>query len=173
LQRTRFHLANHAELTPSDYPRIAELYRALYLEKYSRHNPQFTSEFIGLCHSNHLMTLAGLRDASGVLQGVVGYFERNGMMTTPLVGYNTAPPQKEGLYRMLIALVLRDAARKGIVLNLSSGAAHFKRLRGGMPEIEYSAAFVSHLSLGRKAVVHGIRTLVNLVGVPIMKRFKL
>ena len=173
LKNTSLKILAHDEITEADYVRIVDLYNMLYLKKYSHHNPQFSKDFIKLCHAKKLLTLYGVKDDSGIFQGVVGYFEKNKIITTPLVGYNTDLDPKIGLYRILIALVIRDASEKNVVLNLSSGASSFKILRGGFPEIEYSAVFVKHLSLHRKIIFHGMRVFFEYIGVTIMKRLKL
>lgn len=173
LNNSAYTIVAHDDITSDDYSRIIQLYEDLYLKKYSYHNPQFTEAFIRMCNQKKLMTMYGLRDEHGILQGIVGYFTRNEIMTTPLVGYNTNLPQKHGLYRMLIALVLRDSYQTGIVLNLSAGASQFKRLRGGFPEIEYSAIYISHLSYYRQSLIRIIRFFSITIGVPLMKKFKL
>ncbi len=73
-----------------------------------------------------------------------------------------------------MAAVLKDAADTGKKVNLSAGAAHFKRTRGGRGSaIEYSAVLVAHLPERRQRAVHVLRTLTEKIGVPLMRRFKL
>lgn len=153
--------------------KIVELYNQLYLEKYSIHNPQFNSHYISLSIKSKAMTFYGLKDSQGEWQGVVGYFIKNGVMTTPIVGYNTSLPQSLGLYRRLIAIVLKDAKRHKINLNLSSGASKFKILRGGLPYIEYTAVYRKHLPKGRQIIIIFLKTLLTNIGIPVMKRLKL
>ena len=54
----------------------------------------------------------GLRGPNGRLDGVVGCFVRNNVISSPLVGYDTTLPIDLGLYRMLSAIVLGEAARR-------------------------------------------------------------
>jgi hypothetical protein len=89
------------------------------------------------------------------------------------VGYDTALPQRAGLYRQLTRLCLQEAVERGVVLNFSSGAAEFKRLRGGQPQIEYSLIHVAHLSWGRRWVWQVLSHLLHGIGVPLMRKFKL
>lgn len=163
----------HNEFSEQDYGRVKELYDLLYIRKYSAINPQFTEAYIRLCHERGLLTLHGLRDSGGALQGVIGCFERHGVVTAPLVGYNTALPREHGLYRMLMAIVLRSTAERGLMLNLSSGAASFKRLRGGEAEIEYSAVYDRHLPLRRRLPWRLLEALLMRIGVPLMRKWKL
>jgi hypothetical protein len=150
--------------------RVVALYRSLYLDKYSRHNPAFTAGFISLAAREGLLTLYALmRD--GRIDGVVGFFERNGIMTTPLLGYDTAMPADTGLYRMLTALLSTLARERGVILHRSSGAATFKRSRGAVPALEYSMVDCRHLSRARQAPWRFLRALTEYVGKPLIERY--
>jgi hypothetical protein len=173
LAQTDYILVGHDEIRPSDYARMAKLYSLLYLEKYSQHNPRFSEKFMAACHRHRLLHLTGLRDRQGTLQGIVGTFTRDNVTSAPLVGYNTARPQKEGLYRLLMALVMREAAQRKLQLNLSAGASSFKILRGGHGEIEYTAIYTRHLPWYRRAVLSTLRLLLHCLAVPILKRYRL
>ena len=166
------HVKNN-EFKASDWDRVRELYDALYLQKYTRLNPQFTAEFLKWGQKEKLFTFEGYRDHQGVLQAIVGTFGYQGTLTAPFVGYNTKLPKSMGLYRLLMAQVFRQACEIGIPLNLSAGAASFKRLRGGKPFIEYTAVYDRHLSVYRRSTMTILDTLLNLVGVPIMRKFNL
>ncbi len=173
LQTTPLRRCDGASFQPSDWIRSENLYNQLYLEKYSRLNPAYRASFIERWHRAGLLQVTGFRDRDGVLQAVVGAFERDGVVTAPIVGYDTRLPQQLGLYRLLMAAVLKDAADAGKRVNLSAGAAQFKRLRGGVGAIEYSAVLVSHLPKQRQRAVRVLRALTERVGVPLMRRFKL
>ena len=173
LNKTSYQVINHAEITPEDYPRIVDLYNKLYLEKYSYHNPQFSVEFIKLCCEKKLLIMQGLRNQNGTLDAINGYFERNGVVTMPLVGYDTALPRSLGLYRMLMALVIKYCVKKKYLLNFSSGAADFKRQRGARPVIEYSAIYIRHLSLRQRLTWRILEKLLNNIGIPLMQKYQL
>ena len=173
LARTGYRVVPHEELGEADYARMAELYRLLYIEKYSQHNPVFTAAYLCLCHRARVMTFFGLRGSDGVLDSVLGLFIADGLVTAPIVGYETKRDRRLGLYRLLMTLVYEFALKEGHRINLSSGAAEFKRLRGGQPVIEYSAMFDRHLSPGRRSAVRALAAVVNGLGVPLMRRLKL
>lgn len=161
-------------LTSADMPRLAQLYRALYLDKYSYYNPQFGADFLELARSEKLLELHALRHKeSGRLDAVLGYYCRNGVMTTPVFGYDTSLPQETGLYRMLSATLLDIARMNGHLLHESSGAAQFKRNRGAVAEIEYSAVYDRHLPFDRRASWWMLEKLLNGVGVPLLEKYKL
>lgn len=172
-QTTGYEIVNHNDIQQNDFSRIKQLYDKLYLDKYSRHNPQFTEEYIAHCHKNNLLTMTGLRYPDGQLDGIIGCFDRNNTTTAPLVGYDTNLPQSLGLYRLLMALIIQRADKEKLILNLSSGASSFKRLRGGQPVIEYSGIYVNHLSLRRRIVWKFVSEFLNKIGIPILKRYKL
>ncbi|MBX2821936.1 MAG: hypothetical protein KTR29_19735 [Rhodothermaceae bacterium] len=173
LKKTKYEVVDHEYLGQNDYSRMVELYNLLYLEKYSLHNPQLTEQCVAYWHRKKLFTMMGLRNKEGILDGVIGFFEVNGVMSAPLVGYDTSVPRERALYRMLMALALRRANDEGKVLNMSSGAPDFKRVRGGEPFIEYSAVYIHHLSWPRQFVWKLTNFLLTHLGVPIMKAFKL
>ncbi|KTC88560.1 hypothetical protein [Legionella cincinnatiensis] len=173
LAKGEFTLVTHEQISEQDYPVIVHLYNLLYLKKYSQHNPQFSERLIAYWHKNKLLTFFGLRDKKGVLQGIMGIFDSETVITAPLVGYNTHLPNQCALYRMLIYLVLDYTDKKSICLNLSSGASGFKRLRGGQPFIEYSAVYTKHLPLYRRIAWRIIQSLLNNLLISILKRYQL
>ena len=173
LKKTEYEIINHGDLKESDYLRIVELYNLLYLEKYSKHNPQFTKGCVAYWHKKKLLTMIGLRNKEGMLDGIIGFFEMDGITSAPLVGYDTNIHKQKAIYRMLMALAIGRANDEGLILNLSSGAAEFKRLRGGQPFIEYSAVYINHLPMGKRLVWRLTNLLLTYLGVPIMKVFKL
>lgn len=172
LAKHGYEFVSEANLTDADIPRIAELYKLLYLEKYSYDNPQFSEYFIATAKASGALTLYGLRK-EGRIDAVMGYFSRNGVMTTPLFGYDTALPLSIGLYRMLSACLIVQARENGHLLHESSGAAQFKRNRGAVADFEYSAVYERHLPLGRRWCWLLLDRLLNRVGVPLMRRMKL
>lgn len=172
LAKHGYEFVSEANLTEEDIPRIAELYKLLYLEKYSYDNPQFSEQFIATAKASGALALYGLRK-EGRIDAVMGYFCRNGVMTTPLFGYDTALPQSIGLYRMLSACLIRQARENGHLLHESAGAAQFKRNRGAVPNFEYSAVYERHLPMSRRWCWLLLERLLNRVGVPLMRRMKL
>ncbi|UVI32681.1 GNAT family N-acetyltransferase [Paenibacillus spongiae] len=172
LHKHGYDIMEPAAIEESDLPRIVELYNALYLHKYSFYNPQFQESFIRLAWEQGTLSLYGLRK-NGRLDAVLGFFCRDGVMTTPLFGYDTTLPQQLGLYRMLSAVLLRIAAENGLLLHESSGAAQFKRNRGAAVEIEYSAVYDKHLPFYRRSGWMLLSGLLEGIGVPLIRRLKL
>ncbi|MBL8547756.1 MAG: hypothetical protein JNL81_14910 [Hyphomonadaceae bacterium] len=156
-------------LRPGDAERISELYALLYLGRYSALNPAFTPAYIEATNRTGAFHYRGLRESDGQLSAVVGCFIRGGVLTTPIVGYDTARPASDGLYRIASYMLAQIARDRGLRLNGSAGAASFKVNRGARPVTEYSAYFVDHLSLARRAVIGGVERLLNKVAVPLMQ----
>jgi len=163
----------HDEFAGADFMQSELLYAQLYLDKYSRLNPRYTAAFMEAWHRAGLLEFAGFRDDTGVLRAVVGMFGQGSLLSAPIVGYDTSWPASAGLYRLLMAHVFRTTLERKAVLNLSAGAAHFKRLRGGEPQIEYSAVLSRHLPAATRRTLSGLRALTTWLGVPVMRRFQL
>jgi hypothetical protein len=161
------------EWTAADFDRAAQLYALLYLDKYSRLNPDYGADFLRAWHAARLLDLRGYRDAGGRLEAVVGTFALGDTVTAPIVGYDTTQPQERGLYRLLMAGVLDQVAASGARLNLSAGAAGFKRARGGRPALEYSAVYHAHLPPSRRRALRLLGALARGIGAPLMQRFEL
>jgi hypothetical protein len=158
-------------LTDEELPRALELYGQLYLEKYSHFNPQFTEAFLRLARDQRLLTLRLLR-REGQINGVVGYFVRNGVMTPPFYGYDLALPQTDGLYRMLGILTLQEGLRQGLLVHASAGVGKFKKRRGGNSTIEYNAVFTGHLPAWRRFPWALVRGIAN-ASIPVFRKYDL
>lgn len=133
-------------IRPDDLPALRHCFRQLFIGKHSVLNPDFTDTFFRFCLDSGWLALWMLR-AEGRPVGVLGLYARHGWLTTPLIGYDTQAPASWGLYRRLMALLLRQAREQGLKLHYSSGAGDFKTHRGGLPAMEYTALYDRHLAL--------------------------
>lgn len=173
LRKTSLEEISNDAFAPADYARCIRLYEQLYLEKYTPLNPQYTATYLAEAHKLGILQLQGLRCADGTLVAVGGRFQYGHTLTQPLLGYDTTLPQKEGLYRLITAMAQRDAMAKGLLFNMSAGAAAFKRNRCAVPAIEYSAVYIRHLSYRRRIATHTVAKVLSAVGVPLLKRYEL
>lgn len=173
LQKTDYQLIEHSEILSSDFCRIAELYNYLYLDKYSKHNPHYTEKLIRLWHRHKILEFYGLRNKDGILDGIIGLFRRGDTGSAPLVGYDTSISQSVGLYRMLIAIAFRDSIDKQIIFNISSGASHFKRLRGAKPTIEYSSIYIKHLPAHQQIIWKVLGAALKNIFIPLVEKYEL
>jgi hypothetical protein len=154
-------------------PQALKLYRKLYLEKYSELNPQFTLKYFQESYASGIINFQGYTDDHGFLKAFSGQFTLDNTVTSPLVGYDTSAPRKEGLYIHAAQLAILSKFKLGLLLNLSSGAPEFKRMRGGVPSIEYSALYINHLSKKRRLRWSVLKFISNKIGVPLIKKYKL
>ncbi len=155
-------------LGPGDAPRIRALYDALYLDKYSRLNPHFTEAFATMALAGGLEVRALRRE--GRLDAVVGFYVRDGQMTTPLFGYDTGRPQRLGLYRMASAVLVQEATARGVLLHQSAGAASFKRNRHAEGALEVMRVWDRHLGPRRRAGWAALEAAMRRVAVPLVGR---
>ncbi|WP_239624115.1 GNAT family N-acetyltransferase [Paenibacillus sp. H1-7] len=162
------------KLDVADIPRLKALYDLLYLEKHSRCNPWFTEAFFSQALLSGTLSIYALRHtATGRLDAVLGFYVKEGVMTTPVFGYDTSLPRELGLYRMLSAVLIGLSEQNGWRLHESSGAPEFKRNRGAVPDIEYSAVLDAHLPWTRRLGWYVLDRLLNRIGVPLMRKWKL
>lgn len=149
------------------------LYNQLYLQKYSKHNPQFTLDYFQECYKRKLMHFQGYLGKNGKLCSFSGLFIYGDTITSPLVGYDTSQPQEKGLYIHAIHLIFKHMFTTGYILNLSSGASHFKKLRGGNAVIEYSAAYSAHLAVKTRFMIWLLYIVSNKIGKPLLEKYEL
>ncbi|MDU8357367.1 hypothetical protein [Pseudomonas syringae group sp. J309-1] len=173
LRRSAYEVVPGSALSDSDFVRVEQLYNLLYLDKYCRLNPHYSARWIQRGQREGWLEIRVLRTPDGRIDGALGWFANDATISTPIVGYDTALPQKTGLYRQLTCLCLLEAAERRTVLNFSSGAAGFKRLRGGQPQIEYSLIKVAHLPWRRRWIWRLLSVLLHGIGVPLMRTLKL
>lgn len=169
MRRTPYRLVAPA---PADAPRIEELYRLLYLDKYSTLNPRFTVRFFERAIRDGWLVVRGF-EAHGRLDAVLGYFVRDGTMTQPLFGYDTALPLGCGLYRLLSTQKLLDGMTRGLLVHASAGAGGFKRRRGGAMTPEYLVVFDRHLPPADRLPWALLGALGRGVGIPLLRRYEL
>jgi hypothetical protein len=168
-----YEVVGHGQFTQEDVPRMADLYRQLYVEKHSRLNPRYTEFFVERAWRQGWLEFCGLRHRSGRLDGVYGCFSNGTSTSTPFIGYDMHLPQELGLYRGLVTLLLRQVSERGLLLNYSSGAGDFKRRRGGEPVIEFNAVYTRHLDPARRAGFAGLREVANRMGRPFLESRKI
>ena len=135
--RDDLHQRSGSTFDDADFDAAARLYGALYLEKYSQLNPHYTPAFLRAAHDQLGLQLEGFFTPRGEMVGIIGCFIQHGMLTGPIVGYDTSLPQKLGLYRRLRSVNHGKARAQGLVYNMSAGAEAFKLNRGGAASLEH------------------------------------
>ena len=173
LDSAAFKVVPSAEFSEADDIRARQLYQHLYLEKYTWLNPQYTAAFMTAMRTRGILEFQGLRGQDGRLAGVIAFFDCGHTMTAPIVGYDSALPPATGLYRMLMALGTRRARERKMLYNMSAGAASFKRNRGGLRALEYSAVYNVGGSVQQRLAALVVRKILEWVGVPTLRSFEL
>jgi hypothetical protein len=171
-RRTDYRWEDVTQAGEADIARIKALYDDLYLKKYSYFNPQFTAHFIAEAIRHEWLTFAVLR-RQGRIDGVLGFVQRDGMMTTPLIGYERAIDSAAGLYRLISLKLVEEATARGLILHQSSGAAAFKRHRGSVPSMEYNLVYDRHLAPRYRLPWQLLEGLSRTVIIPVMRRYEL
>lgn len=144
-----------------DFIEIERCFNQLFIEKHSAYNPQFSAEYFKFLHQQKLVEFYSYRDETGRIVASLGLFTQHDVLTAPIVGYDTHLPKSLGLYRLLMATLLKLTRERQLPLNLSSGAGHFKRQRGGQAVIEYTALYVCHLPWNQRWIQSGFAKLLN------------
>jgi hypothetical protein len=173
LDEAGFTIVPSADFRDDDFARAQRLYGHLYLEKYTWLNPQYTAAFMKAARDGGILEFFGIRAPEGELAGVIAFFDCGRTMTAPIVGYDATVPQDKGLYRMLMALALKRARERMMLFNMSAGAASFKRNRGGVAALEYSAVYNAHLAPTARMAAWLVRTILERVGIPVLRSFEL
>ncbi len=161
LRQTSYSIVDSPEALAPHAPRIAALYRDLYLGKYSLLNPQFNPDFFSLTLQERFLTYRALVK-DGRVDAFACYFVKDGVMTSSLLGYDLQRPRNLGLYRLAFALLIAEAARRKAWLNMSGGAGSFKMFRGAVPVQECDAVYERHLPVHRRLPWAAIRMVAGL-----------
>jgi hypothetical protein len=171
-RRSAYSWIEAAQIQPDDIARIKALYDDLYLKKYSFYNPQFNRHFFAEALRQRWLTFLAL-EHQGRIDGVLGFVERNGVITTPLIGYDRSVDPAAGLYRLISLKLVDEAAARGMILHQSSGAAAFKRHRGSIASMEYNLVYDRHLARRYRLPWQLLAALSGAAIVPIMRRYQL
>lgn len=157
------------QFTPPETHASTLLYRAVYLDKYSSCNPQYTEKWVNLAAKSPCWTLQCMQEDNRI-EGVYGYLKIESAMTMPFFGYDTSLPIQKGLYRIISTKVVLEAKKLGLFLHMSAGASSFKRLRRAAPLLEYQAVFYEHLPFKQKFPWKLLRSLLNVPGGYLLKK---
>lgn len=137
LRRSGLQVKILTSISPEQASHLRDLYQAIYIDKHSALNAQYTPQFFADMLSFKVMTALVLQDAEGQIVAFAMLYSVDDTLTVPALGYD-ARYAISGLYRLLFAAITFHAQEKCVLLNYSSGAGDFKRKRGGVPRLEYT-----------------------------------
>lgn len=128
-----------------------QLYKMLYHQKYSKYNPDYTELWIRSFINSNNTCLLWLTYNNEIV-GVVGYYIVDGVLTTPLFGYNTDLKYNLNfsLYSALSYLVYFEANRMNLIEHRSGGCNDFKKQRGATGQLEYIMVKYDNISFLKK-----------------------
>lgn len=170
IRKLGYRIVENPAPTAETARQIKALYDDLYLSKYSAYNPAFTEEFhLHALRSNWLHYEVFY--AVDEMVGVIGYWQRGGIMTTPIFGYATAHARETKAYLVLSNLVLQASRRHEWRLNQSSGAADFKLKRGCYKEIEFTYIYDRHIGRLRRWPFALLRYVLTKIGIYVFRKY--
>lgn len=149
LENSPYTIEDTTELSEQDIAKVKNLYKSIYIEKYTKLSSAYTERFIKQALEHKILSFKVLKK-EGNIEGAFGYLVNNGVMTMPFFGYDRHVPADQGLYRLISISLILEAKRLNHILHLSSGAASFKKLRRAEQHMEYSAIYYQHLPIRKK-----------------------
>lgn len=166
-----YEIITNKEITPTDIPRLAQLYHFVYTDKHSQQNPQWNEEFIRLAIEQGILEILAIRK-NGQIDAVAGFYCRNGVLISPFLGHDTTQSQENKLYRIISTLLYLEARKRKMILHLSSGATFYKKIRKAENVMEYMAVYRKHLPIRRQIPWKLLKGVANALGPIGMKLFK-
>ena len=167
---TAVRLGGHS---PIDHDRLRaclSLYQALYLEKYSKHNPDYTFEWLLDCVQSDVLRIEALMDKDVQILAFIALYQTKTDLSLPMVGYDQSAPKALGLYRQIMAHGAKCALSQNLALHLSAGADDFKAHRKAQPEIEYLALYDRHRSWPSRLVIKGVQWVLTITARQLAKK---
>lgn len=171
LRRTKFQLLKDP---PPRYAKaIAEVYRQLYNEKYSRHNPQYKTAYFAKILEGQAPNLRVFVDEEERVVAMRAFVNQDGISVNPFLGYDRRRKGVPSLYRLITIQAFDETLAEGLLLHRSSGVASYKRSRGGRPTTEYSAVYWHHASRRQKLAWQIFSAVLNKLALPFVQHYKL
>lgn len=170
MRETSYQVVDTEQMSLSDRYTLIALYRSLYLDQHSSLNPQFNENYIHHAIDQGLLHIRALKGKDSI-DGVVGFFERSGVMMCPILGYDKNHPQNGVIYRLLSTTLLLEAKQRQLIFNQSAGASFYKKTRRAEGCIETMGIYIDHLPFKRRLPWNILRKLINTVGIPAMKKY--
>lgn len=135
-----------------DAERLIDLYNQLYIDKYSRRNPQLTPAGLIRLARVGFFSIDVLRQRSDdKIVGFCTWSVVDDVGTSAFVGYDVGNDPNRDLYRLVMMMIHNNLVQSGLEkCHMSGGANRFKRRRGSQSSVEYIAVFVDHLPMYRQ-----------------------
>lgn len=154
------------EIEPKIATRLCELYKKLYVEKYSIFNNNYTPFWFAKILKNPLMKIYVVRQNNEIVYFAT-YFICNNELISCVVGHEPTISKQHGLYRLGMSFLMSIAEDLNITLNLSSGSGQFKLNRGCTSIAEYELLCFDHLPFYKRISWLIISKVYNTLGLKI------
>lgn len=159
---------HYTALDARQLDQVMALYRRLYITRYSRHNPDYRPDYIQALLADGRLEILTLERDGGIVAFCAVHC-RSGILSVPMVGYDDGAPDGSALYRMIMVLPLELAMARGLSVNLSAGAACFKRHRGAKPHVEYLMILDDHLPAWRRFGYRAVGAILRMLEPQLIK----
>ncbi|MBW8882047.1 MAG: GNAT family N-acetyltransferase [Asticcacaulis sp.] len=155
-----FSRGHYAALTAAQLDQVMALYRRLYITRYSRYNPDYRPDYVAAMLADGRLEILTL-ERDGTIVAFCAVHCKANILSVPMLGYNDSLPEADMLYRMVMVPPVEVALARGLGVNLSAGAARFKRHRGAKPHVEYLLIRDGHLPAWRRFGYRAIGRLLR------------
>lgn len=146
LQNTHLNAYYASRMSEADAAACEALYQALYIDKHTPMNVELNRRWFSLTCNSGFLDYFMIADAQKLKAFAISYKDSLGL-NTGFLGYDLKDGRELGLYRMVVISTILRAIDEDWTVNLSTGVARFKELRGALPSNEYEALYAKHLSL--------------------------
>ncbi|WJP97655.1 peptidogalycan biosysnthesis protein [Macrococcus bovicus] len=134
------------ELSEADFDALIPLYKQVYLDKYSIHNPHYTADFFRFIYHHTSLKWFVLREHERIVS-FMGVQQKGDMLFPAYFGMDQS---YQGLYFMTSGLLYQYANDKRLKINNSAGAKDYKLARGSRPFLEYHLIYTKHLKIEQR-----------------------
>jgi|GEM_PF-4285675 len=145
LENTHLDTFYAKKMTDADAAACEKLYQSLYIGKHTPMNVRLNRRWFSLTCNSGFLDYFLIADAAKLKAFAISYLDPLGV-NTGFLGYDLKDGRELGLYRMVVISTLLRSISEDKTVNLSTGVARFKELRGASPYIEYEGLYTKHLS---------------------------
>ena len=167
LRESPYEVVAGKDLTDPEVLMVLDLHIKLTITHHSKLNPKMTKKLMHTMIANQMFNIYALRK-DGMIHGVIGYIERDNVMTCPLFGFDIEHPDKTKIYRLLSTLLFTEAQKKDMVFHQSAGFILKRRSR---PQMEYLYIYTQHLKKRQSFGWKFLQTIINTLGKHFMRKY--
>lgn len=165
-----YEVLDETQISHEEGAELLTLYNKLYLSQHTFLNPQLNPSFMQLIFDQQLLKFKILK-SEGVIEGVVGHFERDGIMMSPFIGFDKMHEKHTLIYRVLCTALLLEARESGAILHQSAGGSFFKKIRRAESCIEFMAVYTRHLTRKKQFCWGVLKHFIKSFAIPYMEKY--